>query len=86
MPWRHCCVGDEATHDRLVAHAITDAAARADVVVLAQASMARATAAMADWAPPVPVLTSPELALRQVGRILAGPPVERDGELEATRP
>ncbi|WP_210508504.1 aspartate/glutamate racemase family protein [Naasia sp. SYSU D00057] len=49
--------GDQATHDRLVADAITEAAASADVVVLAQASMASAAAEL-DL--DVPVLTSPE--------------------------
>ncbi|HEY8590094.1 MAG TPA: aspartate/glutamate racemase family protein [Naasia sp.] len=48
--------GDQATHDRLVAAAITAAADRADVVVLAQASMA---GAVRDLGLPVPVLTSP---------------------------
>ena len=47
--------GDRASHDRLVADAITRVAADADVVVLAQASMASAAdAAHVD----VPVLTS----------------------------
>jgi len=47
--------GDRATHDRLVAAAIERVAADADVVVLAQASMASAAeAATVD----VPVLTS----------------------------
>ena len=49
--------GDQATHDRLVADAVTAAGADADVVVLAQASMADAAAGAAV---PVPVLTSPE--------------------------
>jgi aspartate/glutamate racemase len=49
--------GDQTTHDRLVAEAIQAAAARADVVVLAQASMAGAVRGM-ELA--TPVLTSPE--------------------------
>lgn len=48
--------GDQATHDRLVAEAIAAAADRADVVVLAQASM---VGAVRDLELPVPVLTSP---------------------------
>jgi Asp/Glu/hydantoin racemase len=47
--------GDDETHDRLVAEAID--AAEADVIVLAQASMARAASRAATT---VPVLTSPE--------------------------
>jgi aspartate/glutamate racemase len=55
--------GDLARHDRLVADAVRTAAADADVIVLAQASMATA----ADEAHVgVPVLTSPASALRAV--------------------
>jgi aspartate/glutamate racemase len=53
--------GDTATHDRLIADAVRTAAVDADVIVLAQASMAPAAeGAGVD----VPVLTSPEAALR----------------------
>ena len=48
--------GDQATHDRLVAEAIREADASADVIVLAQASMAAAATGL-DLA--APVLTSP---------------------------
>ncbi|HLU64393.1 MAG TPA: hypothetical protein VKY66_07705, partial [Protaetiibacter sp.] len=55
--------GDVERHDRLVAEAVREAAAEADVIVLAQASMAAA----ADEAHvDVPVLTSPASALRAV--------------------
>jgi aspartate/glutamate racemase len=55
--------GDTERHDRLVAEAVREAAAEADVIVLAQASMAQAAdAANVD----VPVLTSPSSALRAV--------------------
>ena len=50
--------GNGAEHDRLVLAALEDLLARSDVVVLAQASMARLIGALA--APPrVPILTSP---------------------------
>jgi len=49
--------GDQATHDRLVAEAIQEANDTADVIVLAQASMAAAAAGL-DLS--VPILTSPE--------------------------
>ena len=62
--------GDGATHDRLLGAAVRDAAARADVVVLAQASMARVLDTL-DPPPAVPVLASPQLALREVARLLA---------------
>jgi aspartate/glutamate racemase len=62
--------GDRATHDRLVEAAVRDAAAGNEVVVLAQATMTRVLAAMGDRPVPVPVLASPLLALREVGRVL----------------
>jgi hypothetical protein len=64
--------GDGATHDRLVMRAIQEQASAADVVVLAQASSARVLAALAasDISIPVPILTSPHLALAEVRRVL----------------
>lgn len=60
--------GDRATHDRLVVAAIERAAAVADVVVLAQASMASAAdAAEVD----VPVLTSLESGVKRLRSLLA---------------
>jgi aspartate/glutamate racemase len=65
--------GDETRADELVARAVTDAAADADVVVLAQASMAGA-AALAE--PAVPVLTSPAggvaALVQELGRTAPG--------------
>ncbi len=61
--------GDRATHDALVAAAITRLAALADVVVLAQASMASAAAAVAV---DVPVLTSLEPGITRLRDALAG--------------
>ena len=59
--------GDRPTHDRLVAAAIERAAADADVVVLAQASMASAAdAAEVD----VPVLTSLESGVKRFRSLL----------------
>ena len=63
--------GDVATHDRLVAAAVRDEARDADVVVLAQASMARVLDALVDDPPGAPVLASPHLALADVRRALA---------------
>jgi hypothetical protein len=54
--------GDTETHDRLVLDALKTLAARSNVVVLAQASMARVLGALGK--PPVPILTSPESGLR----------------------
>lgn len=61
--------GDRPTHDALVAAAIERLAAQADIVVLAQASMASAAAAAtAD----VPVLTSLEPGITRLRDALAG--------------
>jgi Asp/Glu/hydantoin racemase len=56
--------GDTATHDRLVAEGLADLMPKVGIVVLAQASMARIAGSL----PPgcVPVLSSPELAIRRV--------------------
>lgn len=62
--------GDGATHDRLVKKAILDLAPQVDVVVLAQASMARVLAALSPGECPVPVFTSPHTALEKVKSIL----------------
>ena len=50
--------GDNATHDKIVSAGLREALAKADVVVLAQASMARVMEGMEK--PAIPVLTSPE--------------------------
>lgn len=50
--------GETAAHDAQVAAALTDLAGRVDVVVLAQASMARVLTTLPPM--PCPVLTSPE--------------------------
>lgn len=61
--------GDTARHDALVRAAVEELAAKVDVIVLAQASMARALDALPS-APPVPVLTSPRLAVEHAARVL----------------
>lgn len=63
--------GDRPTHDRLVAAAIERAAADADVVVLAQASMASA-ADVVEVA--VPVLTSLESGVRRLRSLMESSP------------
>jgi hypothetical protein len=54
--------GDTATHDRIVSEGLKNAFASADVIMLAQASMARVLQQLPT--PPVPVLTSPESGIR----------------------
>jgi Asp/Glu/hydantoin racemase len=63
--------GDGATHDRLVKSAILELAGRVDVVVLAQASMARVLDVLTASDCQVPVLSSPHLALESVRQVLA---------------
>ena len=58
--------GDTVTHDRLLVEAIRDAASGADVIVLAQATMARVLPALAQDPVEIPVLTSPQLALADI--------------------
>ena len=62
--------GDGTTHDSLVKGAVLEMSQRVDVIVLAQASMARALDAMSESERGVPVLSSPHLALEQVGHYL----------------
>jgi Asp/Glu/hydantoin racemase len=61
--------GDRATHDRLVGAAIERVAAEADVVVLAQASMAGAAEAVQVG---VPVLTSLAPGIGRLREVVAG--------------
>jgi Asp/Glu/hydantoin racemase len=62
--------GDQTTHDRLVRENVLGLALRVDVVLLAQASMARVLETIDPGDLPVPVLTSPELALKRTLLVL----------------
>ena len=72
--------GDTKTHDRLVWDAILQASASSQAIVLAQASMARVTRRFRVASVPVPILTSPELALRRVASVIS------NRQLMAVRP
>jgi len=61
--------GDGATHDRLLSGAIQQMSSRVDVVVLAQASMARVLESLPASARSKPVLSSPHLALERLQAI-----------------
>ena len=61
--------GDAKKHDEMVSAEIVRAAQAADVVVLAQASMARLVPQL-EGKLPVPVLSSPERAVRQLRQVL----------------
>lgn len=58
--------GETAAHDAMVADALRDLAQKVDVIVLAQASMARVLPSIAEAMGDLPVLTSPELGMRHI--------------------
>jgi Asp/Glu/hydantoin racemase len=62
--------GDAATHDAAVAAALRQTAADVDVVVLAQASMARVVDTLAEAERRVPILTSPPLSVDYLAKVL----------------
>lgn len=62
--------GDGAGHDRIVREGLLRLASEVDVIVLAQASMARVLNEIAAADLPVPVLSSPELAVEQIRETL----------------
>ena len=62
--------GDTATHDRILSEALLKDMAGVDLVVLAQASMARVVQAMPPGTLTMPVLSSPELAVLAARDIL----------------
>lgn len=64
--------GDGAKHDELVMAELRSLAGQVDAVVLAQASMARVLATMAQDDLPAPVLSSPELAIAGISDALCG--------------
>ena len=62
--------GDGATHDRLVGSALKELARRSDVIVLAQASMVRVVDSLAPGDKPIPILSSPRLAVQHLATLL----------------
>jgi Asp/Glu/hydantoin racemase len=67
--------GDTAKHDHLVAQGLQELASQSDVIVLAQASMARVVPMLSEEDRKVPILSSPRLAVEHLAKFLAG-----DGE------
>ena len=63
--------GDTATHDRILTDALLNDMRGVDLAVLAQASMARVVKTMPEGTLKMPVLSSPELAVRQAREILS---------------
>ncbi len=64
--------GDTATHDEILSRALIEEMKGVDLVVLAQASMARVVDAMPSGALAMPVLSSPALAVQQVRQVMSG--------------
>jgi len=61
--------GDRAAHDKIVIDETTRLARGVDAIILAQASMARLAGELSSL--PVPILTSPVLAMKHLARFLA---------------
>jgi Asp/Glu/hydantoin racemase len=62
--------GNGAKHDELVGAALRDLAKKVDVIVLAQASMARVVDSLAPQDKPVPILSSPRSAIEHLAGLL----------------
>jgi Asp/Glu/hydantoin racemase len=62
--------GEMETHDRIVRQTLIDLMKRNQVVILAQASMARILDTLAPEERPVPVLSSPRLAVERAAKAL----------------
>jgi glutamate racemase len=62
--------GDAARHDVMVAGVLKDLAAKVDVIVLAQASMARVVDALPAEDKRIPILASPPLAVEYLATVL----------------
>ena len=62
--------GDGVKHDALVGAALRDLAKKVDVIVLAQASMARVVDALSPADKPVPILSSPRSAIEHLASLV----------------
>lgn len=62
--------GDAETHDTMVASALKTLGKTVDVIVLAQASMARVVNLLSEEEKTTPILASPELAVKHLASIL----------------
>lgn len=64
--------GDAAKHDRMVAEALRSLVTQVDVILLAQASMARVVETLAESDRPIPILASPPIAIDFLATQMAG--------------
>lgn len=62
--------GQPEIHDEKVASALKDLSQKVDVILLAQASMARVVEQLSEEDKKVPIITSPELAIQYLSNIL----------------
>src|SRR5271166_1050121 len=62
--------GDTGLHDRLVAQGLKELMSQVDVVVLAQASMARIVDALPPEEKTLPILSSPRLAIERLAKMV----------------
>lgn len=63
--------GDTATHDAMVAKALRELSAKTDVIVLAQASMARVADNLSAEDKKVPILASPGIAIQHIASVFS---------------
>ncbi len=64
--------GDTAKHDALITTALRQLASKSDVIVLAQASMARVVDALPESDKTIPILASPPIAVDHLATLLKG--------------
>jgi len=62
--------GDAAKHDSMVSEALKELSSQVDVIVLAQASMARVVDNLDETDKKVPILSSPSIAIQHIASIL----------------
>jgi Asp/Glu/hydantoin racemase len=62
--------GDAATHDKMVAAALKELSMKVDVIVLAQASMARVVDTLNEADKKVPILASPPIAIQHLATLM----------------
>ncbi|MEO8405502.1 MAG: aspartate/glutamate racemase family protein, partial [Chitinophagaceae bacterium] len=62
--------GDAATHDKMVAAALKELSASVDVILLAQASMARVVDTLDEEDKKIPILASPPVAIKYLASLL----------------
>jgi Asp/Glu/hydantoin racemase len=62
--------GDAATHDKMVGDALKQLSTKTDVILLAQASMARVVDTLREEDKKVPILASPAIAIQYLATIL----------------